>query len=91
MHTTPRRPHVVVVGAGFAGLNVVRGLRGAGADVTLVDQRNHHTFQPLLYQVATAALDAGDVAHQVRDVLRDAPTRASGWDASWASTSAAGG
>jgi len=72
MHTTPRRPHVVVVGAGFAGLNVVRGLRGAGADVTLVDQRNHHTFQPLLYQVATAALDAGDVAHQVRDVLRDA-------------------
>jgi NADH:ubiquinone reductase (H+-translocating) len=73
MHTTPRRPHVVVVGAGFAGLNVVRGLRGAGADVTLVDQRNHHTFQPLLYQVATAALDAGDVAHQVRDVLRDAP------------------
>jgi NADH:ubiquinone reductase (H+-translocating) len=73
MPTTPRRPHVVVVGAGFAGLSVVRGLRGAGADVTLVDQRNHHTFQPLLYQVATAALDAGDVAHQVRDVLRDAP------------------
>jgi len=74
MHPTPRsRPHVVVVGAGFAGLNVVRGLRGSGADVTLIDQRNHHTFQPLLYQVATAALDAGDVAHQVRDVLRDAP------------------
>lgn len=73
MPTTHRRPHVVVVGAGFAGLSVVRGLRGAGADVTLVDQRNHHTFQPLLYQVATAALDAGDVAHQVRDVLRDAP------------------
>lgn len=73
MHTSSHRPHVVVVGAGFAGLNVVRGLRGAGADVTLIDQRNHHTFQPLLYQVATAALDAGDVAHQVRDVLRDAP------------------
>lgn len=65
------RPHVVVVGAGFAGLAVVQGLRGAEVDVTLVDQRNHHTFQPLLYQVATAGLDAGDVAHQVRDVLRD--------------------
>jgi NADH:ubiquinone reductase (H+-translocating) len=66
-----RRPHVVVVGAGFAGLSVVRGLRGAGVEVTLIDQRNYHTFQPLLYQVATAGLDAGDVAHQVRDVLRD--------------------
>jgi len=68
---TRPRPHVVVVGAGFAGLAVVKGLRGAGLDVTLVDQRNYHTFQPLLYQVATAGLDAGDVAHQVRDVLRD--------------------
>ncbi len=68
--TAPARTRVVVVGAGFAGLNVVASLRGAPADVTLVDQRNYHTFQPLLYQVATAALDAGDVAHQVRDVLR---------------------
>lgn len=66
----PARIRVVVVGAGFAGLNVVASLRGAPVDVTLVDQRNYHTFQPLLYQVATAALDAGDVAHQVRDVLR---------------------
>ena len=66
----PQRARVVVVGAGFAGLNVVASLRGAPVDVTLVDQRNYHTFQPLLYQVATAALDAGDVAHQVRDVLR---------------------
>ncbi len=69
---TRHRPHVVVVGAGFAGLSVVKGLGGAGLDVTLIDQRNYHTFQPLLYQVATAGLDAGDVAHQVRDVLRDA-------------------
>jgi len=72
MRAKRSRPHVVVVGAGFAGLSVVRGLRGAGVDVTLVDQRNYHTFQPLLYQVATAGLDAGDVAHQVRDILRDA-------------------
>ncbi|MFN2321368.1 MAG: NAD(P)/FAD-dependent oxidoreductase [Trueperaceae bacterium] len=68
--TAPERTRVVVVGAGFAGLNVVASLRGAPVDVTLVDQRNYHTFQPLLYQVATAALDAGDVAHQIRDVLR---------------------
>lgn len=68
--TASARTRVMVVGAGFAGLNVVASLRGAPVDVTLVDQRNYHTFQPLLYQVATAALDAGDVAHQVRDVLR---------------------
>jgi NADH dehydrogenase len=66
--TPPAR--VVVVGAGFAGLHVVAALRGAPVEVTLVDARNHHTFQPLLYQVATAGLDAGDVAHQVRDLLR---------------------
>ena len=58
MVTAPARTRVVVVGAGFAGLNVVASLRGAPVDVTLVDQRNFHTFQPLLYQVATAALDA---------------------------------
>ena len=63
-------PHVVVVGAGFAGLEVVKGLKRAPARVTLVDQHNHHTFQPLLYQVAGAQLDAGEVAHQVRAVLR---------------------
>ncbi len=79
MAVAPVHPHVVVVGAGFAGLNVVASLRGAAGpdgapvDVTLVDQRNYHTFQPLLYQVATAGLDAGDVAHQVRDVLRRHP------------------
>ena len=64
------RPRVVVVGAGFAGLNVVQGLRRAPVDVLLVDQHNHHTFQPLLYQVATAQLEAGDVAHQVRAILQ---------------------
>lgn len=64
------RPRVVVIGAGFAGLNVVKGLRKAPVDVLLVDQHNHHTFQPLLYQVATAQLDAGQVGHQVRAILR---------------------
>jgi NADH dehydrogenase len=63
-------PRVVIVGAGFAGLNVVKRLRRAPAEVLLIDQHNYHTFQPLLYQVATAQLEPGEVAHQVRAVLR---------------------
>ena len=55
-------PKVVVVGAGFGGLEVARGLKGAPVEVTLVDQHNFHTFQPLLYQVATAGLSPTDVA-----------------------------
>lgn len=64
------RPRVVVVGAGFAGLNAAKELKSAPVDVLMVDQHNFHTFQPLLYQVATAGLDVGDVAHQVRDIFR---------------------
>lgn len=63
-------PHrVVVVGAGFAGLAAARTLSGGPAEVTLVDQRNFHTFQPLLYEVATAGLDPGDVAYPIRAVF----------------------
>jgi NADH dehydrogenase len=61
---------VVVVGAGFGGLNVVRSLRHAPVDITLVDSNNFHLFQPLLYQVATAGLDADDIAYPVRGTLR---------------------
>jgi NADH dehydrogenase len=61
---------VVVIGAGFGGLNVVRGLRHAPVAVTLIDAHNFHTFQPLLYQVATAGLDADDVGYAVRGVFR---------------------
>ena len=64
------RPKVVVVGAGFGGLAAVKGLRGAPVDVTLVDANNFHTFQPLLYQVATAGLDIDDVAYPVRGIFR---------------------
>ena len=64
------RPHVVVIGAGFGGLRVVKGLRHAAVDVTVVDPNNFHTFQPLLYQVASAGLDAGDVSFPVRGILR---------------------
>ena len=64
------RPHVVVVGGGFGGLTAARGLRDAPVRVTLIDRHNHHLFQPLLYQVATAALSPGDIAVPIRGILR---------------------
>jgi len=66
----PSLPHVVVVGGGFAGLAAARGLDGAPIRLTLVDRRNHHLFQPLLYQVATAALNPSDIAAPIRGILR---------------------
>ena len=65
-------PHVVVVGGGFGGLYAARVLAGKPVRVTLLDRRNHHLFQPLLYQVATAALNASDIAAPLRSVLRHA-------------------
>ena len=67
--TTSGRPRVVVVGAGFGGLETVRALAKAPVDVTLVDRRNVHLFQPLLYQVATAALSPGDIAWPIRSIF----------------------
>src|ERR1044071_9894285 len=67
MHT---RPRVIVVGGGFGGLSAVRGLRSAAVDVLLIDRVNHHTFQPLLYQVATAGLAAPSIAAPLRHILR---------------------
>ena len=64
-----RTPRVVIVGAGFGGLNAARALRGDEADVVVADRRNYHLFQPLLYQVATAALSPGDIAYPIRAVL----------------------
>jgi len=63
-------PEVVIVGGGFGGLNAARALRRASVRVTLVDRRNHHLFQPLLYQVATAALAPNDIAYPIRSILR---------------------
>ena len=65
-------PHVVILGGGFGGLAAARALAGGRVRVTLVDRRNHHVFQPLLYQVATAALSPGDVAAPIRWILRRA-------------------
>ena len=61
---------MVIVGGGFGGLSAAKALKGASAEVLLVDRRNHHVFQPLLYQVATAALSPGDIAAPIRWVLR---------------------
>lgn len=64
------RPRVVVIGAGFAGLNAAKALAKAPVDLTVVDRKNHHTFQPLLYQVALAVLSPAEIASPVRTVLR---------------------
>jgi NADH dehydrogenase len=70
MTTDSALPHIVIVGGGFAGLWAVRGLAKAPVRVTLVDHCNHHVFQPLLYQVATAGLSAVDIAAPLRYILR---------------------
>ena len=67
------RPSVVIVGAGFGGLRVSRGLSRAPVDVTILDQHNYHTFIPLLYQVATAGLEPEEIAQPIRRILRGAP------------------
>jgi NADH:ubiquinone reductase (H+-translocating) len=72
MSDRDRRPHVVIVGGGFGGLYAARALAGRPVRVTLLDRRNHHLFQPLLYQVATAALNPSDIATPLRSILRRA-------------------
>jgi NADH dehydrogenase len=68
--TPSTTPHVVIVGGGFGGLNAARALAQAPVRVTVVDRRNHHLFQPLLYQVATASLSPADIASPIRAILR---------------------
>ena len=63
------RPHVVIIGGGFGGLETARHLAKAPVQITLLDRRNHHLFQPLLYQVATAALNPSDIAYPIRAVV----------------------
>ncbi|MBA3391444.1 MAG: NAD(P)/FAD-dependent oxidoreductase [Deltaproteobacteria bacterium] len=64
-----KNPHVVIIGGGFGGLAAARALAKAAVTITLIDRRNHHLFQPLLYQVATAALNPSDIAYPIRGVL----------------------
>src|SRR5277367_2789416 len=71
MTTAPSKPHrVVIVGAGFGGLETAFRLAGAPVEITVVDRRNHHLFQPLLYQVATASLATSEIAWPIRQLLR---------------------
>lgn len=70
MSSDSQRPQVVIAGAGFGGLTATKSLANAAVDVTLIDAQNHHCFQPLLYQVATAALSPADVAWPIRAILR---------------------
>ena len=63
-------PRVVIVGAGFGGLNAAQALANAPVQITVIDRRNYHTFQPLLYQVATAGLSPGEIAAPIRSILR---------------------
>ena len=76
MAETPYRPaggrhHVVVIGAGFGGLNAVQQLKNADVEITLIDKKNHHLFQPMLYQVATGMISAGEIAPSTRQLLRN--------------------
>src|SRR5476651_1275966 len=64
-------PHIVILGGGFGGLNLAKSLRNANARITLIDRQNHHLFQPLLYQVATASLSSVEIAKPLRSILSD--------------------
>src|SRR4249919_4182306 len=70
MADTSTRPRVVIIGGGFGGLWAARALRRTAVDLTLIDRQNHHCFQPLLYQVATAALSPAEIAWPIRHILR---------------------
>src|SRR6266540_3356999 len=67
--TASRRPRVVIIGAGFGGLSAAKALARSPFDVTLIDRHNYHLFQPLLYQVATAALSPAEIASPIRSIL----------------------
>src|ERR1700740_2350842 len=69
--TGPVAHRVVIVGAGFGGLNAAKSLADAPVSITIIDRKNYHTFQPLLYQVATAGLSPGEIASPIRSILSD--------------------
>src|ERR1700761_3247461 len=71
--TRPSRPRVVIVGGGFAGIHAAMALARLDVDVTVIDRRNYHLFQPLLYQVALAVLSPADIAEPIRSILRHQP------------------
>ena len=70
MAELPSHAQVVIVGGGFGGLHAAKALSNTAVDVTLIDRKNHHTFQPLLYQVALAVLSPAEIASSLRHILR---------------------
>ena len=71
MSSTSSKPRVLIIGCGFGGLEAARALHDAEVDITVVDRTNHHLFQPLLYQVATAGLAGPSIAAPIRQLFRD--------------------
>src|SRR5690349_14191202 len=71
--TNENKPRVVIIGAGFGGLNAAQQLAKLTVQVIVIDRTNHHTFQPLLYQVATAGLSPGEIAAPIRWIMRGKP------------------
>ena len=67
------KPRVVIIGGGFAGIALAKKLRNKNVQVVLLDKHNYHTFQPLLYQVATGGLEAGSIAYPIRKVIQEYP------------------
>ena len=67
--TDPTLPNIVIIGGGFAGLTFAKHCKATGAEIILIDRQNHHVFQPLLYQVATAALSPANIAEPIRKIL----------------------
>ena len=67
----PKQPRIVIIGGGFAGIAAARALRRCAADVVLIDRRNHHIFQPLLYQVATAVIASPEIAARIRQLAEE--------------------
>src|SRR5579862_8248186 len=72
-NSSSARPVVLILGGGFGGIGAARKLKGADVDVVLVDRHDYHTFQPLLYQVATDLLETSAVGHALRDLFHDQP------------------
>ena len=68
---TSKKPRVVIIGGGFAGIALSKKLRNKNVQVVLIDKHNYHTFQPLLYQVATGGLEAGSIAYPIRKVIQE--------------------
>src|SRR5688572_3545931 len=70
MKERPQRPRVVIIGGGFGGLHAAKALANEAVEVTLIDRKNHHIFQPLLYQVALGVLSPGEITASLRHILR---------------------